>query len=147
MIAGALDSLSMDVMEFYPFYNTTTTAKDIKSRMAFLSPIIISYCNEKLDDGLYIPVPESLKKYIKNQKIYNKNGYLLMDADIDFRSFDVYQNDTQPNKDINKTDDSSDNNDINTNDDDNNNSNNNDNTDSSQSNQPDQLKLLIKNRL
>ncbi|CDW85088.1 lipid-binding serum glycoprotein family protein [Stylonychia lemnae] len=117
MITGYLDTLNMDVVQFLPFYNTTTQAKDIKTRVGFLGPLIQSYCNQKLDDGLQIPIPDSLKKYIKNQKVYNKHGYLLMDADIDFRNFDLPYNETENKQDNNSTIDSSqDNNDSNTDD-------------------------------
>jgi hypothetical protein len=46
--------------------------------------IIESYANGFLDKGYKLPLPQNITRFIKNQKVVPKEGYLLVDGDADF---------------------------------------------------------------
>lgn len=46
--------------------------------------IIESYANGFLDKGYKLPLPANITRFIKNQKVVPKDGYLLVDGDADF---------------------------------------------------------------
>jgi hypothetical protein len=89
LITGDVDGLKLDVIKFIPYYVTKTQIKDINSRLAILSPILNSLINKALDDGMRIPIPKEIAKYIKKESVTSFDGYLLIDGDIDFKNFDA----------------------------------------------------------
>jgi len=53
-------------------------------KLTLATNMIESYANNILDNGYSLPVPESISPYIKNEKVLEKEGYLLIDGDCDF---------------------------------------------------------------
>jgi hypothetical protein len=57
------------VIDFEPYYLTTTKVSMINSEIQIIKPIMVSYANKVLDDGLNLPFPEDIIKYMKNESI------------------------------------------------------------------------------
>lgn len=61
-----------------------TTIKELNNKLILVTPLLESYANSKLDDGWKLPLPTNITKFIRNQKVVAREGYLLIDGDADF---------------------------------------------------------------
>jgi hypothetical protein len=76
--------LDLSVEQFTPYFQTISNAKGMNLKLTLATNMIESYANNILDNGYSLPVPESISPYIKNEKVLEKEGYLLIDGDCDF---------------------------------------------------------------
>ena len=84
MLYGTINDLSLSVVEFRPYFKSQTTKEVINSKISILLPAMQAFANNKLDNGYKIPVPDNIAKYVKNQKVEPRQGYLLIDGNPDF---------------------------------------------------------------
>lgn len=84
MLYGTINDLSISVVDYRPYFKSTTTRENINSKISLLLPAMEAFANNKLDNGYKIPMTENVAKYIKNQKVEPRQGYLLIDGNPDF---------------------------------------------------------------
>lgn len=84
ILSGDIHELKLNLIEFYPYFKTSTTIQNMNSKLNLLLPIMESYANNLLDKGWKLPIPQNLTKFILREKVVPKDGYLLIDADADF---------------------------------------------------------------
>lgn len=61
---GAVHSIDLKAVEFYPYFNTKTTIDSINKELTFSTNLLIAYVNELLEYGLDLPIPKNFTKYI-----------------------------------------------------------------------------------
>lgn len=83
-LSGAINNFDLSVIDFEPYFKTPTTKLGINTKLFFGKNIIESYINGFLDDGYKLPLPQNITKFIKNQEVVCKEGYLLVDGDAEF---------------------------------------------------------------
>lgn len=81
---GFIHELKLNVIEFYPYFKTSTTIANMNTKLSILLPIMESYANSILDKGWKLPIPQNITKYILREKVEPRDGYLLIDGDVDF---------------------------------------------------------------
>ena len=84
ILTGDVHHLELNVVEFNPYFKTTTTMRNMNTKLTFILPFMESYANSVLDKGFKLPLPQNLTRFILREKVIPKNGYLLIDADADF---------------------------------------------------------------
>mmetsp|Transcript_30750 Transcript_30750/g.22843 ORF Transcript_30750/g.22843 Transcript_30750/m.22843 type:complete len:172 (+) Transcript_30750:822-1337(+) len=53
---GSVENVQLKVLDFEPYFVTTTTTKQISSKISLLGPFMGSYANNILDSGIDMPV-------------------------------------------------------------------------------------------
>jgi hypothetical protein len=81
---GDIMSLTLDIVEFNPYFATKTTSETLRKKIGILVPIMESYANSLLDSGLKIPISQNITKYILKEKVTTYDGFILIDGDADF---------------------------------------------------------------
>jgi hypothetical protein len=66
MLYGTINDLSLAVVDYRPYFKSSTTRENINSKISFLLPAMEAFANNKLDNGYKIPMPDNVAKYIKN---------------------------------------------------------------------------------
>lgn len=66
MLYGTINDLSISVVDYRPYFKSTTTRENINSKISLLLPAMEAFANNKLDNGYKIPMTENVAKYIKN---------------------------------------------------------------------------------
>ena len=57
----------------------------MNSKLSILLPIMESYANSVLDKGWKLPIPQNITKFILREKVEPRDGYLIIDGDVDFQ--------------------------------------------------------------
>jgi hypothetical protein len=45
-----------------------------------------AYANSMLDDGWILPLSSNITRYLKNQRVVSRDGYILIDGDAAFNN-------------------------------------------------------------
>ena len=83
-VIGFMNTLELTILEFEPYFQTKTTLSDIVSRLSPWIPMMQSYANDLLDNGLSLAIPQNISRYILNEKLTPMDGFLLIDGNADF---------------------------------------------------------------
>lgn len=86
LLYGTINDLSLTVVDFRPYFKSSTTKDVINSKINLLLPAMQAFAQNKLDNGYKIPMSDNFAKYVKNQKVEPRQGYLLVDGNPDFSS-------------------------------------------------------------
>jgi hypothetical protein len=54
---GDIHELQLNVVDFYPFFKTSSSMKNMNQKLSLLVPFIESYANSVLDQGWRLPIP------------------------------------------------------------------------------------------
>jgi hypothetical protein len=84
VLSGDIHQLKLNVIDFYPYFKTSTTMQNMNSKLTLLTPLIESYANNLLDKGWTLPIPKNITNFILREKVVPRAGYLLIDGDVDF---------------------------------------------------------------
>ncbi len=85
VLSGYIHEIELNVIEFYPYFKTSTTISNMNSKLSILLPIMESYANSVLDKGWKLPIPQNITKFILREKVEPRDGYLIIDGDVDFQ--------------------------------------------------------------
>mmetsp|Transcript_34217 Transcript_34217/g.33440 ORF Transcript_34217/g.33440 Transcript_34217/m.33440 type:complete len:297 (+) Transcript_34217:752-1642(+) len=81
---GSVEDIKLKVLAFEPYFVTTTTSKQIMSKISLLGPFMASYANNLLDKGMQLPVPTNIVNHIQNPSVIAFDKYLMIDGQPDF---------------------------------------------------------------
>jgi hypothetical protein len=83
-LTGEINNLDISALEFEPYFKTSSSKLGLNTKLMFGKNIIESYANKFLDTGYKLPLPQNITRFIKNQKVSPKEGYLLIEGDAEF---------------------------------------------------------------
>ena len=77
-----MDKSTLSALEFDAYFKTPTTIESINREIQYMSPFVVSYVNNLLqqEGGYPITLPKDFQMFLKDYKIKTYNGYLFIDA-------------------------------------------------------------------
>jgi len=63
---GSAQDVQCKLIEFESFFKTRASVKSLSKQISFMNPIIMSYLNQKLDQGIQLPLPSGWNKLVES---------------------------------------------------------------------------------
>jgi hypothetical protein len=86
LLWGSIQDLNLTVIDYEPYFKTQTSLATINSKLHILLPLMEAYANSMLDDGWILPLSSNITRYLKNQRVVSRDGYILIDGDAAFNN-------------------------------------------------------------
>ena len=80
-LTGEVKKLRTGIKDYKAYFQTNTVSKELSQRLNLLDPILISYMNKKLEEGLELPLPSWLTTLTTKPRFKQYEGYYLFDAE------------------------------------------------------------------
>ena len=86
LLWGSIQDLNLTVIDYEPYFKTQTSLATINSKLHILLPLMEAYANSMLDDGWILPLSSNITRYLKNQRVVSRDGYILIEGDAAFNN-------------------------------------------------------------
>jgi tyrosine-protein phosphatase YwqE len=82
-LTGKTTNVDLELKDFKALFRTSETLEDIKQKIKGIQPILTKALDMQLENGMNIPIPDSIKKSFKSSSLQTFDNYIYIEGDID----------------------------------------------------------------